>query len=301
MENFKLSFTDSTTFTGRDLEGFYSQALLVGASKESFRLIPDVKSTAKIAKLNLGSIVQDDSCSFAATGEGTLSQKTVNAYDAKVNLQYCQKTWEQNYLSQVMRPGSSELMPATVEAWLVNEVSKKISNDLEYIVWQGSGATVATNFVSENGLEAKLLADAGVIDVSAVTLSASVIIAQLNRLYDAIPSTIKDSPELVIYMNSKTAGFYKQAIAATYTGYYTQEQLLNFLGVRIIVAGGMSDNKMVAGEQSNFVLLTDIMSDFDDLLVLPLRSVTGAPVINFVCSFKFGVDFIYANEIAYYN
>ena len=200
-----------------------------------------------------------------------------------------------------MRPGSSELMPATVETWLVNEVSKKISNDLEYIVWQGSGATVATNFVSENGLEAKLLADAGVIDVSAVTLSSSVIIAQLNRLYDAIPSTIKDSPELVIYMNSKTAGFYKQAIAATYTGYYTQEQLLNFLGVRIIVAGGMSDNKMVAAESNNFVLLTDIMSDFDDLLVLPLRSVTGAPVINCVCSFKFGVDFIYANEIAYYN
>lgn len=301
MENFKLAFTDNTTFTGKDLEGFYAQALLKGATKESFRLLPNVKSTAKVAKLNLGNIVQDDSCSFAATGEGTLSQKTVTAYDAKVNLQYCQKTWEQNYLSQVMRPGSAELIPATVEEWLLTEVSKKVSNDLEIIAWQGSGASVSSNFVSEIGLEAKMLADGGIIDVSATTLSSTNIIAQMNRVYDAIPATVKESPELVIYINAKTAGFYKQALAAAYTGFYSEDQKLTFLGVPIIVAGGISDNRMVAAEKSNFVFITDLMADFDDLLVLPLRSVTGAPVVNFVASFKFGVDFVYANEIVYYN
>jgi hypothetical protein len=301
MENFKLSFTDNTSFTGKDLEGFYAQALLKGATKEAFRLLPNVKSTAKVAKLNLGSIVQDDSCSFAATGEGALSQKTVNAYDAKVNLQYCQKTWEQNYLSQVMRPGSAELIPATVEEWLLGEISKKVSNDLEIIAWQGSGASVSTNFTAEIGLEAKLLADGGVIDVSATTLSSTNIVAQLNRVYDAIPATIKDSADLVIMMNPKTAGMYKQALAAAYTGFYSEDQKLTFLGVKIVVAGGISDNKIVAAEASNFVFITDLMSDFDDLLVLPMRSVTGAPVVNFVASFKFGVDFVYANEIVYYN
>lgn len=301
MENFKLSFTDSTSFTGKDLEGFYANALLKGVSKESFRLIPNVKSTAKVAKLNLGAIIQDDSCAFAATGEGTLSQKTVTAYDAKVNLQYCQKTWEANYLSQVMRPGSSELIPATVEAWLVNEVSNKVANDLEYIVWQGTGATVATNFVSEFGLETKLLADAGVLDVTATTLSSSNIIAQMNRVYDAIPANIKDSAELVIYMNTKDAGYYKQALASAYTGFYSENQKLQFLGIPIIVTAGLTAGKMVAAEKTNLVLLTDLMSDFEDLLVIPQRSLTGAPVINFVASFKFGVDFIYAAEIVYYN
>lgn len=254
MKNFKLSFTDNTTFYGKDLEGFYANALLKNGSKESFKLIPDVKSTAKIAKLNLGSILQDADCAFSSTGEGTLSQKTVTAQDVKINLEYCQRTFERDYLSQALRAGSNSdgsIMPATVEEFLLAEVAKKVSNDLEYITWQGSGATVATNFVSEIGLQAKLLADSDVIDVSATTLSSTNIVAQLNRVYDAIPATIKDSPELVIYMNAKTAGFYKQAQAASYTGFYSEDQKLTFLGVPIIVANGLGDNKMVAAEKTD--------------------------------------------------
>lgn len=304
MKNFKLAFTDNTTFAGKDLEGFYAEALLRGTSKESFQLIPDVKSTAKLAKLNLGNIIQDADCSFSSTGEGTLSQKTVTAHDAKINLEYCQRTWERNYLSQMLRPGSNSdgsLIPASVEEFLLGEVAKKVSNDLEYIVWQGSGATVSSNFVSEQGLQAKLLADGAVIDVSATTLSSTNIVAQINRVYDAIPATIKDSPELVIYMNAKTAGFYKQAQAVASTGFLADDQRLTFLGVPIIVANGLGDNKMVAAEKTNFVLLTDLVSDFNDILILPQKTVTGVPVIRMVGDFKFGVDFIYGSEIVYYN
>jgi hypothetical protein len=304
MKNFKLAFTDNTTFYGKDLEGFYANALLKGASKESFKLIPDVKSTAKIAKLNLGSILQDADCSFNATGEGTLSQKTVTAQDVKINLEYCQRTFERDYLSQALRAGSNSdasIMPASVEEFLLEEVAKKISNDLEYITWQGSGATVAANFVSEIGLQAKLLADGEVIDVSATTLSSTNIVAQINRVYDVIPAAVKESPELVIYMNAKTAGMYKQAQAASYTGFYSEDQKLTFLGVPIIVAGGLGDNKMVAAEKTNLLLLTDLMSDFSEVLVLPQKSVTGAPVIRMVGDFKFGVDYVYGAEIVYYN
>jgi hypothetical protein len=304
MKNFKLSFTDNTTFYGKDLEGFYANALLRGASKEAFKLIPDVKSTAKIGKLNLGSILQDADCSFSSTGEGTLSQKTVTAQDVKINLEYCQRTFERDYLSQSLKAGSNSdgsIMPASVEEFLLAEVAKKISNDLEYITWQGSGATVATNFISEIGLQAKLLADADVIDVSAVTLSSAVIVAQINRVYDVIPTAVKQSAELAIFMNAKTAGFYKQAQAASYTGFYSEDQKLTFLGVPIIVAGGLGDNKMVAAEKNNFLLLTDLMSDFSEVLILPQKSVTGAPVIRMVGDFKFGVDYVYGSEIVYYN
>jgi hypothetical protein len=304
MKNFKLAFTDNTTFYGKDLEGFYANALLKGASKESFKLIPDVKSTAKIAKLNLGSVLQDADCSFNATGEGTLSQKTVTAQDVKINLEYCQRTFERDYLSQVLRAGSNSdasIMPASVEEFLLEEVAKKVSNDLEYITWQGSGATVAANFVSEIGLQAKLLGDGEVIDVSATTLSSTNIVAQINRVYDVIPAAVKESPELVIYMNAKTAGMYKQAQAASYTGFYSEDQKLTFLGVPIIVAGGLGDNKMVAAEKTNLLLLTDLMSDFSEVLVLPQKSVTGAPVIRMIGDFKFGVDYIYGGEIVYYS
>lgn len=303
MKNFKLSFTDNTTYTGKDLEGFYSEALLKGVSKESFKLIPNVKSTAKLGQLNLGAILQDADCTFSNTGEGTLAQKSVEAFPVKINLEYCQRTFETNYLSELMRAGSNtdQVMPASVEEYLVSEVSKKVANDLEYVVWQGSGATVSTNFTSEIGLEAKLLADANSIKVTGATLSKSNIIAEIEKVYDAIPAEIRDKEDLVIYMGTAAAAFYRQALAAASSEtYYMQNHTdLQFLGIKIIVAGGMSANKIVAAQESNLLLLTDLMSDFEDLLILPQRTVTGVPVVRMVADFKFGVDYIYASEIVY--
>jgi len=305
MKNFKLSFTDNTTYTGKDLEGFFANALLKGVSKESFKLIPDVKSKAKIAQLNLGSILQDADCTFSNTGEGTLSQKSVEAHAVKINLSYCSRTFETNYLSELMRAGSNsdQVMPETVEQFLLQEVSNKISNDLEYIVWQGSGATVATNFTSEIGLEAKLLADGDVIDVSATTLDAGNIIAEMNKVYDAIPAELRDKEDLAIYVGTAAGAFYRQALAnASAETYYMQKHdELEFLGVKIIVAGGLSANKMVAAQQSNLLLITDLMSDFGELLILPQRSVTGEPVVRMVADMKFGTDFVYGSEIVYYS
>jgi hypothetical protein len=303
MENFKLSFTDSTTFAGKDLEGFYAAALLKGTSKESFKLIPDVKSTAKLGLLDVGNILQDADCTFTSGGEGTLSQKTVTAHPFKVNLEYCQRTFERDYLSLALRAGSNSdasIMPATVEEYLLNRVANKINNDLEIIAWQGSGATVSANFTTEPGLVYKLANDGNVIKQTGVTLSSSVIVAEINKVYDKIPAVVKDNADLAIYMNAKTAGFYKQAQAASYTGFYSEEQKLTFLGVPIIVAGGMPDNKMVAAVKSNLLLLTDLMSDFEDILILPQKSVTGVPVIRFVAEGKIGFDYVISNEIVLY-
>jgi hypothetical protein len=94
MKNFKLAFTDNTTFYGKDLEGFYANALLTGNSKSEFKLIPNVKSKVKIGQLNLGNILQDADCSFSSTGEGTLAQKTLEVCPVKINLEYCQRTFE---------------------------------------------------------------------------------------------------------------------------------------------------------------------------------------------------------------
>lgn len=302
MKNFKLSFTDNTTYTGKDLEGFFAEALLKGVSKESFKLIPNVKSKAKIAQLNLGSILQDADCTFSNTGEGTLAQKEVEAHDVKINISYCSTTFETNYLSELMRAGSNsdQVMPETVEAFLLEEVAKKTSADLEKVVWQGSGAT--PNFVSEEGLEAKLAADGDVIDVTATTLSAGNIIAEMNKVYDAIPAELRDKEDLAIYVGTAAGSFYRQALAnASAETYYMQKHdELEFLGVKIIVAGGLSANKMVAAQQSNLLLITDLMSDFGEVLVLPQRSVTGEPTVRMVGAFKFGVNYVYGSEIVLY-
>lgn len=303
--DFKLSFTDNTTFYGKDAEGFYANALLTGSSKSLFTLIPNVKSKIKLAQLNIGNILQAADCTFSNTGEGTLAQKSFEVEPIKINLSYCKRTFETNYLSQLLRPGSNnaEVMPASVEAFLLNEVSNKVSADLEQLVWKGNiaGTTASYPLPLADGLEKQLLADANVVDVLATTLSSSNIIAQLSLVYNAILPQILD--EAVIMVGSNAYRFYRQALAAASAeAYYMQDHSeLRFLGVKVIEAKGMSANKMVAGRLSNFLLLTDLMSDFEAVQILPQSNVTGEPTVRMTAEFKFAVGYVYGSEIVFYN
>jgi hypothetical protein len=303
--DFKLSFTDNTTFYGKDAEGFYANALLTGSSKSLFTLIPNVKSKIKLAQLNIGNILQAADCSFSNTGEGTLAQKSFEVEPIKINLSYCKRTFETNYLSQLLRPGSNnaEVMPPSVEAFLLNEVSNKVSADLEQLVWKGNiaGTTASYPLPLADGLEKQLLADGAVVDVASTTLSASNIIAQIALVYNAILPQILD--EAVIMVGSAAYRFYRQALAnASSEAYYMQDHAeLRFLGVRVIEAKGMSANKMVAGRLDNFLLLTDLMSDFEAVQILPQSNVTGEPTVRMTAEFKFAVGYVYGSEIVFYN
>ena len=293
--DFKLSFKDNTTFYGKDAEGFYANALLTGSSKSLFTLVPNVKSKIKLAQLNIGSILQSADCTFSNTGEGTLAQKSFEVEPIKINLSYCKRTFETNYLSQLLRPGSNnaEVMPPSVEAFLLNEVSNKVSADLEQLVWKGNLGSTASYPLP--------LADGTVVDVVATTLSAANIIAQIALVYNAILPQILD--EAVIMVGSAAYRFYRQALAnASSEAYYMQDHAeLRFLGVRVIEAKGMSANKMVAGRLSNFLLLTDLMSDFEAVQILPQSNVTGEPTVRMTAEFKFAVGYVYGSEIVFYN
>jgi hypothetical protein len=301
--DFKLSFTDNTIFYGKDAEGFYANALLTGSSKSLFTLIPNVKSKIKLAQLNIGNILQAADCTFSNTGEGTLAQKTFEVEPIKINLSYCKRTFETNYLSQLLRPGSNnaEVMPPSVEAFLLNEVSNKVSADLEQLVWKGNTATASYPLSLVDGLEKQLLADGAVIDVAGATLSSTNIIAELSKVYNAILPQILD--EAVIMVPSSAYRFYRQALAnASSEAYFMQDHSeLRFLGVQVIEAKGMSDNRMVAARVSNLLLLTDLMSDFEAVQILPQSNVTGEPTVRMTAEFKFAVGYVYGSEIVYYN
>lgn len=307
IKDFKLSFVDTTTFYGIDAAGFYSQALLTGASKEEFRLIPNVKSKIKLGELNIGNVLAGADCSFSSAGEGTLAQKSFEVEPIKINLEYCKRTFETNYLSELLRPGSNsaEVMPTSVEQYLLGEVAKKVSADLEQLVWKGDTGTASYPLSLYDGLEKQFLADAAVIDVSATasTITSANVIGELSRVYDAIPTQILRAEDLRLFVSSSIFRAYRQALAsASAEAYYMQNYSeLHFLDVKIIEAPGLSAKKMVAAQKTNLLLLTDLMSDFEDVKILPQGDVTGVPVVRMIAEFKFGTGYIYGSEVVFYN
>lgn len=304
LKNFKLAFVDNTTFNGIDAAGFYSAALLGGKTADVFKLIPNVKSKIKLGTLDLGEILQDADCTFSSNGEGTLDQKSFEVSPIKINLEYCQRTFETNYLSEILRAGSNSdgsIMPETVESYLLGQVAKQVTNDLEIATWRGDTTSVTYPLAITDGLEKKLDADATVIDETLVAVTSGNVIAQMTQIYDAIPTVILNKEDLAMMVSSNVYRAYKQALAnaSAETNFMQAYNNLVFLGVPVVECPGMSDNTIVAGQKSNFLLLTDLVSDFEDVLILPQKSVTGVPVVRMVGDFKFGVDFLFGAEIVY--
>ena len=301
-----MALTDNTTFYGKDAEGFFKKVLTTGVAKNELTLIPNVKSKIKLAYSDLGNILQSDDCSFSATGEGTLNQKTMEVCDLKVNLEYCATTFEANYLSLQLRAGSNneEVMPTSYADFVVNYVADKVSADLEKVMFKGDTGTASYPYSLCDGLNKQLLADSDVIDVSATasTITAANVVGELNRVLEAVPAEVRQEANFKIFVSQEIAFAYKQAQAATTGGLFlVGDKELNYLGFRLIPTSGLSAKQMIAFNSDKVFFLTDLVSDWDDILIIPQRNISGARTERFATSLKFGVSYLYGNEIVFYS
>jgi len=301
-----MALVDNTTFYGKDAEGFFKKVLTTGVAKNELTLIPNVKSKIKLAYSDLGNILQADDCSFSSTGEGTLNQKTLEVCDLKVNLEYCATTFEANYLSLQLRAGSNgeEVMPSSYADFVVNYVAEKVASDLEITMFKGDTGTASYPLNLCDGLVKKLLADGAVIDVSATasTITLSNVVGELNRVLQAVPAEVRTQPNFKIFVSQEIAFAYKQAQAATTGGLFlVGDKELNYLGYRLIPTSGLTAKQMIAFNSDKVFFLTDLTADWDELLLIPQRNISGARTERFVTSLKFGVDYLYGAEIVLYS
>ena len=301
-----MALTDNTTFYGKDAEGFFKKVLTTGVAKNELSLIPNVKSKIKLAYSDLGNILQADDCSFSATGEGSLNQKTMEVCDLKVNLEYCATTFEANYLSLQLRPGSNneEVMPASYADFVVNYVAEKVATDLEITMFKGDTGTASYPLSLCDGLVKQLQNDSDVIDVSATAsaITLSNVVGELNRILDAVPAEVRNQPNFKIFVSQEIAFSYKQAQASTQGGLFlVGDKELNYLGYRLIPTSGLTAKQMIAFNSDKVFFLTDLTSDWDEIIIIPQRNISGARTERFATSLKFGVNYLYGNEIVLYS
>lgn len=305
MKKFKFAIVDNTTYSGQDAIDFYSKALLEGASKSTFRVIPGVKSKIKLPRYDAGNIIKDAGCAWSPAGEGTLDQKSFEVCAKDIQLELCTTTFENNFLGELLRPGhnTGEVAPTEFIDYMLGEVSKKVQNDLEIAVWQGDTDSLVYPLNQCDGLLKKFATDVAVLTVTeAATIDLSNVIAEVTKVYEAIPATVVTNPNLRIYVSDYIYRLYQQAIAAASNeSYYVGAKEPNYLGINLIWAPGLPAGNMVAAVTDNIILFTDLLSDEEELNIIPQASVTGTRTVRIAGGFKFGVDYLISEEIVWYN
>jgi hypothetical protein len=285
---------------------FYTKALLENRSSAEFRQLLGIKESTKIASLDFGTLLTEADCDFVVNNS-TLSAKTMDVCKIALNTEVCQFEVEQSFLADWMRQGSNgDFMPAEFATHFYAELGRSVSDQLEYLTWQGDAEGETDTYLDLcDGLEKQLSgADIpGAQKIAGTTINAGNVIAQMTLAYNQIPKALRNrKADVKWFVASNVADAYRLAVAVqSAEAYTTKDAPLNFLGYTLSIGEGMSDNVMTLSLQSNYIFLADLISDPTDITTINMKETTGDRKIRVISDFKVGFNYLNDDEWVTYG
>lgn len=320
LKNVELATTTNitTTYAGQ-FAGEYIAAALLSAST-----IDDGGITVKsniafkevIKKLATDAIVTAAGCDFNPTSTITLTERILQPTELQVNLQLCKYDFVNDWESEQMGFGLGQSLPPKFSDFLIAHVASKVAQNTEFNIWQGDTAAASKN--SFDGFEKLIAAAVTAGDVPAgqaltsVALTAANIVEKMSDVVEAIPAALYGKEDLFVYVSSKAAKLYVQALggfganglgANGVNGLGTQwwnNGSLSINGVKIFVCPGLSDDKMYAAQKSNLYFGTGLLNSTQEVKVLDMADLDASNNVRMVMRFTSGVQFGIASDIVSY-
>ena len=300
----------TTTYAG-EFAGKYISAALLSANtieKGGIEVKPNIKFKEVIKKLATGDLIANGGCDFAATSSVTLTERIIEPETFQVNLELCKADFRSDWEAVSMGYSAFDSLPKTFQDYLLAHVVAKVAEKNEQNIWRGVNA----NAGEFDGFTVLAAADADVIDVTAATVTAANVIAQLGAIVDAIPSSLYGKEDLYLYVSQNIARAYVRALggfASNLGGAGTMNEgtqwynggELSFDGVRIFVANGLADNTAMAAEKSNLYFGTGLLSDHNEVKVIDMADIDGSQNVRIVMRFTAGVQYGIGADIVLYS
>jgi hypothetical protein len=218
--------------------------------------------------------------------------------------QICQFDLEQSFLALQMAKGSNgDFTVASFMSYYWDTMSKQIGEDVELLRWQGDTESESAILSLCDGHLKKLCADADVVGQYDGQVASSNVLATLEAVWAAAPSTIKfKKGDLRFYVSANVAQAYELAAASGNTQTYVTLPLgLTFLGIQMVVAEGMPDNTIVLTLKNNLIYAFDAEGDAKALKAVNLSDTVAEPYIRTRANLKVGFYHTNPSEIVVYN
>ena len=289
-------------FAGEKASGYLYPAILAANTIGSGIVTTheNIKYKLNVRNLATTGFLANATCDFTSTGEVALSDVVLEPKELQVNIELCKGNLRTQWESLEMRGTiTGQEIPASFQEFFIQKNLELIAKDFEVAVWQGT-----TGAGSFEGLEAKLAANTDVIDVnnSGTPLSAANIIAELGKVVAAIPNEVYVADDFKIIIPISAAKFYIAAQAAL--GYLDKFHVgkteLNFQGIDLVIANGLSNNKMVAARSSDLHFGTNVLTDLAELRVIDMAETDGSDNVRFVARMTGGTQVTNGSNIVYY-
>jgi hypothetical protein len=284
-------------------EAFYAQAYL-GSSDivDNFRTLPGVKFEVALGAVTFGSILQPSACAFTAPTD-TLSAKIMSVCALSAMAQICQFELEQSFVSLQMSQGSNgDFTAANFMNFYWSEMANSINGSIETLRWQGdTGGSAPLDLC--DGYEVQLAGDVDVIPYTAMTPNPTFaqMLTNLQAAFALVPANIASrTADLRIYLPTQLVNIYRLGVASGNTNaYITQDLSLTYLGIKIVLCPGMSNDHLVITLKDNLIYLFDAESDPSDLRAVNLSDTVAEPYLRTRANMKIGFNYVNPTDIVF--
>jgi hypothetical protein len=285
-------------------EAFYAQAYL-GSSDivDNFRTLPSVKFEVALGAVTFGDILQPSNCAFTAPTD-TLSAKIMSVCALSAMAQICQFELEQSFVSLQMSQGSNgDFSVANFMNFYWSEMANSINGSIESLRWQGDTGLLPANPLSLcDGYEVQLAGDIAVIPYAMTPAPTfAQLLTDLEAAFALVPANIASrTADLRIYLPTQLVNIYRLGVASGNTNaYITQDLALTYLGIKIVLCPGMSNDKLVITLKDNLIYLFDAESDPSDLRAVNLSDTVAEPYLRTRANMKVGFNYVNPTDIVF--
>jgi len=289
-----------STYAG-EFAGKYLGAALLSADtldKGAISILPNIKYKAAMKVGAFSNLVRSADCDFDSSTSGlTLTEKVLTPTELQVNLQVCKKELHSDWEAAQMGFSAFDELPPLFSDYVIARVAAEVAKATEVSIWQGSAGEG-----SFDGFETLLAADTDVVDVTAGTVTTANVIAELQKIVDAIPSGVYGKEDLTIYISQNIAKAYVGAQAALgYRDlYHVGQTEMNFQGIPLFATGGLADNTAVAAQKSNLFFGTGLLDDRNEVKVIDMADLDGSQNVRVVMRYTAGVQHGIGSDIVLY-
>jgi len=294
------------TITGSSYSGSFAGKYLGAAllsadtlDKGGVTILPNVKYKAAMKVGAFGSLVRSADCDFdSSTSTLTLTEKVLTPTELQVNLQICKKELHSDWEAAQMGFSAFDELPPLFSDFVIARVAAEVAKATETSIWSGSAGEG-----SFDGFETLLAADATVVDVVGTTVTTANVIAELQKIVDAIPSGVYGKEDLTIYVSQNIAKAYIGAQAAL--GYrelfHVGQTEMNFQGISLFPTGGLGDNVAVASQKSNLFFGTGLLDNRNEVKVIDMADIDGSQNVRVVMRYTAGVQTGVGSDVVLYT
>ena len=297
----------TTSYSGEKAMPFLQAALLAPNTIRNggVTVKPNIKFKQVLKKVAMSDLIKDGTCDFTPTATIDIEENILEPKEFQVNYTLCKQDFRSDWDAISMGLSAHDNLPPDLASFIIAKTAAEVATANERIIWQGADGVEG----EYDGFEALFAADATVIDAGTpIAAAAGTIQAEMRKVVGLIPQAIYGKEDLKLYVASDVWRAYVSSLALAGNGNGFNQAgsnqgfaSLQFEGVNLFMAAGLSNGSMVAAQSSNLHFGTGLLNDTNEVKVLDMAALDGSQNVRFIMRYTATVGYAYGAEIVSYK